>query len=111
MATYASLTQEQKDILAAHDLAMRPLIGEYARLQDKCAAVAASYAELAGPIVSTLDATELIPNTTDLSGSVDLQAYDTGALTGYLSALSSGWDTTHRDLAIKAVGALNTVGS
>lgn len=30
MASYASLTTQQKAVLAAHDLALRPLIGEMA---------------------------------------------------------------------------------
>lgn len=111
MSTYAELTDVQKKILADHDLAMRPLIGEMARLVDKASAVAAAYAELAGPILNDVTNTELIPNTSSLAGSVDLQVYDTGVLMGYLSALVSGWDSAHRDLSIKAVGALNTVGS
>ena len=62
-------------------------------------------------MVSTLDPTAVIPNTTGLAGSVDLTAYNTGVLMTYLQTLSAGWDSTHVTLAVQAVGALNTVGS
>jgi len=114
MATWASLTPEQQQIVRDNDAAMRPLVGELARLVNRAGALSAAWSELAGPIVSGvggLDASELIPNQTQLAGSVDLQAYDTGVLMGYLSALVAGWDATHVNLAVKAAGALNTVGS
>ena len=109
MATYASLTQDQKNKLADFDKMLRPLIGQCARTVAMAAAFAAARAEIYEPIRSTLGATELIPNTTDLAGSVDLQAFDMGSLSDYLASLASGWTTANRDLAIKAVGAINTV--
>lgn len=109
-ATYASLTPTQQKQLADNDAAMRALILQYAQLEAKAAALWSEYQAVAGPIISSLTNTEIIPNSTGYAGAVDLSAYDVGVLMGYLSALASGWDATHETLATQAVGAINTVG-
>lgn len=118
MATYASLTQEQKDTLAQHQTILRSTIGELARMLNHARIVDDFYNASASAIIATLDPGELIPNPTGAGDAVALTESETITLESYLqaaldnaSSITDGFDATaRRQLYSKAAGPANLVG-
>jgi hypothetical protein len=95
MATYESLTTEQKAILASYDSFLRSIFVALARVfRDSNALIQNQfYTANVAPILASLDAGEMIPNSTGLANAQPLsvaqfntlQAIGQGLLTEYES--------------------------
>jgi len=96
MATYDSLSPEDKAILHEGEIVLRGWWASVvaAALDQKIEFLTASVA----PIAMTLDANEAIPNTSGLAGSSDLTKED-------LIALYQGMDAVNDDLKLPATFA------
>lgn len=102
MATYASLTQEQKDKLAFFTTQLRGEYGQLARFLDGVDDLSVHYtAQGIAAIITSLDAGAVIPNASGLAGSASLTkeqlqtaVTDMGALltTYFTAAKRQGYD-------------------
>ena len=118
MATYACLTQEQKDILQASTNLVRSWTGEQARTNNHADAINNDYNAQTVTIINSLDAGEIIPNTSGLSGAASLtkEQYITliSHLQNILSDMSShtfGFNTSAlRQAWTIGAGAANMIG-
>lgn len=112
MATYASLTTEQKDILNTWLNLLRAWSGEQARVNNHGAAIDTMYnAQILG-ILAVLDNNAIIPNTSGLAGSQGLDV-DADAVTieSHIQGILTNYNTSgHRQLWTKAAGAANLIG-
>ena len=74
MATYASLTQEEKDILSAWERNTRGFFNTIARSLIEARALQAALDASGGPreIITALDPTEEVPNSSGISGAQSL---------------------------------------
>ena len=70
MATWASLTAEQKDIVLENDRQLRAAVGAYARALEGMDSVVAHYDASASALVASLDPGEVIPHDSGLAGVV-----------------------------------------
>jgi hypothetical protein len=68
MATWASLTAEEKNIVQTNDTMLRSAIGAYARALKDLETCKTHYDASASAIVATLDASEVIPSASGLAG-------------------------------------------
>lgn len=115
---YSELTAEQKDEIQGLMNLARPLAGELARLLEKFQGVVSGYVGNTEDLIGLLDAGELIPNTTGLSGAEALTKEEAQNLIGYLIVASNTGDGVtgsynsnyHRGLYSKAVGPGNIIG-
>jgi len=118
MATYASLTQEQKDIVQAYVNFARAWAGEQARTNNHGEAANDDWNAQINTIVGSLDTGEVIPNTSGLAGAASLTKEEVTTLTSHLqnmqtdmSSHTGGFNTTTlRQAWIKAAGAANMIG-
>ncbi len=118
MATYASLTVEQQNILQNHTNLLRAWAGEQARANNHGSAINSSYNAQVSTILSSLDAGEVIPQTSGLAGSASLTKEEVTTLTSHvqnmltdMSTHTSGFNTaTLRQAWAKATGASNLIG-
>jgi hypothetical protein len=117
MATYASLTSEQK--AAVDELAnnARVFAGELARLCNHGRAAASKWSGNVENIVGTLTNGELIPNQSGMNAGQALTKEQLTNLVGYLMTLSEtadnggGFNTNyHRSLYVAAAGMISTIG-
>jgi len=93
MATWASLTAEQKDIVLENDRQLRAAVGAYARALENIDSVKAHYDASASALVASLDAGEVIPHGSGLAGVVS------STETFYATVLSSLATTLANDNA------------
>lgn len=112
MATYASLTQEQKDILQTWVNLVRSWAGEQARVNNHGAAIDTMYNAQITAILAALDDNAIIPNTSGLAGSQSLDAdAEVVAIQAHIQGISTNYNTSgHRQLWTKAAGAANLIG-
>lgn len=110
MATYNSLTQEQKDKLAVFTTLLRGYYGELARFLDGVDDAAIHYqANGIGAILNSLDAGAVVPNATGLAGAQALTKEELQAAVTDMSALLNGYYTdAKRQVYDKMVGPYNT---
>lgn len=112
MATYASLTTEQKDILQHFVNALvRPAMGEVARMENHLSALNDDYNVQSSAIMALLDSDAvIIPNESGLSGTASLTKGEVITLVSYAQGIL-GYNTSgHRQNYVKAAGAENTIG-
>ena len=103
MATYASLTTEKKNILAALTTQLRVFAGEFARTNTRAQVLIDDWMAQVSEIVSTLDAGEVIPNKSGLSGAASTTKEELTQLLGVsLPNFTSTYNsTTSRELYVK----------
>ena len=107
MATYASLTDDQKTDIATYDTFLRGVIRAVIRAKNSAdiGGLETFAAANVDPVLASVDSTELIPNSTDLGGAKDLtQAEFTALQTLARSVLATMEDPTNKALLIKAIG-------
>ena len=107
MATYASLTDDQKTDIATYDTFLRGVIRAVIRAKNSAdiGGLETFAAANVDPVLASVDSTELIPNATDLSGAIYLtQAECTALQTLARSVLATMEDPTNKALLIKAIG-------
>lgn len=118
MATYDSLTAEQKGILSAYLNLIRAWTGEQARANNHADAANSQYNANASAILSTLDTGEIIPNASGLNGASSLTKEEAITLTSHMqniltnmSSHTAGFNTAAlRVTWAKATGADNIIG-
>ena len=114
MAQFDELTPaEQKLVLDWVNQLLRPVSGELARVLYHFDIVKAAYTGPAGiaGIVATLDANAVIPNTSGLSGAVDVTKVQLDPVLAALAALLTNYYTA-ADLEryVALAGASNVIG-
>jgi len=108
MVTYASLSQVDKDLLAAWEAQTRAWVNGLSRLIVEARALKASLDASggAGDILDSLDAGEVVPNSGGLRGAQALTKEEWATLrTAGLADYLTKYDTTVvREIAAKAAG-------
>ena len=118
MATYASLTQEEKDLLKSYTNFIRAWAGEQARTNNHASASNDDWNAQISTIVNSLDPGEIIPNESGLDGAASLTKEEVISLTSHteniltdMSTHTSGFNTAAlRQLWTKATGSPNMIG-
>ena len=109
MATYASLSQADKDILAAWERNLRGWINNNISrgiIQARALKASLDAAGGAGDILDSLDVGETVPNSSGIAGAHDMTKAEWATLrSAGLNAFLTSYDTTAvRALAAKAAG-------
>lgn len=113
MATWASLTNEQKNAVESLANAVRGAATTMARLTHQAEVIAAAWNGGLGTVVQSLDSDEIIPNTSGLDGAQSLAPADLTNFAGYLIDISNtantqqggGYNTPfHQALRVKLTG-------
>lgn len=118
MATYASLTREQKGILQDFTNLCRSWAGEQARVNNHADAINTTYNAQVVTILSSLDVGEIVPQTSGLNGAASLTKEEVTTLVSHIQNMladmrthTSGFNTaTLRQAWAKAAGAANLIG-
>jgi hypothetical protein len=106
MATWASLTAEQRDIVGAWQNMQRGWASQQAKANDLGQQVDTAYNAQVSPL--NLGGTEVIPNTSGLAGAQSLVYNDAVSIESHIQAIATSYnDTNHRLLWAKACGAGN----
>lgn len=115
---YNDLTQEQKDALAAYERLLREWTMRQAQNNNRADAVNTQYNANVSAILASLDAGEIIPNSSGLDGAVSLTKEDLITVTSHvqnmltnMSTHTSGFNTAFlRQVWVKFGGAVNMLG-
>jgi hypothetical protein len=112
MATWAELTQEQRDVYQAWERNLRAVAGEQARVNNHWDVINTVYNAQILAILADLDDNTVVPNSSGLGGAqaldsdaeaVTIMSHGQGILTNYNT-------TAHRQLWAKAAGGDNLIG-
>ena len=108
MVTYDSLTADQKQILAAWEANTRAWVGQIIGkgvVQGRVLDAAHDSSDGAGDILALLDPGEVIPNSSGIAGSQDLDTAEWATLIAGLKAFLIDYDTNAvRQNVAKAAG-------
>lgn len=109
MATWAELTQEQRDIYSVFERDLRSISGELQRLCNKAAALNSRYTSQMLPILAALNDNTIVPNSSGLAGSQSLSSdADMATLVGHLQGILTSYNTSgHQEMRAKAAGQGN----
>ena len=111
MATYAELTTEDQALLQSFLNFVRGWSGEQARVNNHGEAANDSYNAQVSAIISSLDAAEVIPNTSGLSGAASIVKEDLVSVVAHVQGILTTYNTSgHRELWVKMAGAANLIG-
>lgn len=111
MATYDSLTLEQKNLLQAFLNNVRAWAGEQARANNHGDVHNTDYNAQASAIIASLNAAEVIPNTSGLSGAASIVKEDLVSVVAHIQGVLTSYNTgPHRQLWTKMAGAVNMIG-
>ncbi len=109
MATYASLTAEQKARLSEYDPLARGLAGELARLMTRLQACVDLYNNDVSAILTLLDNGEVVPIEAGLADAAEMTDLDHVTLQSYFQGVVAYNTAAHRANYVQAAGAQNTV--
>jgi len=111
VATYASLTAEQKDILGELTTQLRAFAGEFAKMNTKAAVLVDDWNAQVSVIVASLDTGEVIPNVSGLAGAASVTKEEVTALAAtQLANLLAAYNTdSARELYVKLAGPANVI--
>lgn len=109
MATWANLTQEQRDVYSVFERDLRSLCGEWQRLNAKFQALDARYVAQIQAILVDLDNNTIVPNSSGLAGSsaLDSDAEMATLVSHYEEMLTSYNTSGHQQMRAKACGQVN----
>ncbi len=111
MATYDSLTTEQKGTLQEWMNFVRALTGETARMNNHAVAAWDAYNTEASAIIASLDAGETIPNTSGLAGAVSVTKEETVTVASHIDTIMvTPVTAAHRAAWNRFAGAANMSG-
>jgi hypothetical protein len=111
MATYDSLTTEQKALVQAFLNFARGWCGEQARTNNHGEAANDDYNAQVSAILATLDDGEIIPNTSGLAGAASINENDLISVVSHIQGIQTNYNTSaHRQLWTKMAGAGNLIG-
>ena len=116
MATFAELTQEERDVFQNWERQLRASQGALQRTLNTLESIKITYTGQIAAILSQLDANTVVPNSSGLAGSIALDITDDLApLVTDLSALlhaTTGYNTdVKQERREKACGLNNTLGN
>lgn len=112
MATFASLTAEEKQIIRAHMTMVRVKQGQLARLLNDIVALNTVYSTTVSAIVTTLDAGEKIGDNSDLAGAIAVTKEDlVGVMSGYVTLVTGHNTTAKRTTMTSFAGIPNVLGT
>ncbi len=110
MATYDSLPQDDKDRIQSALALMRPMSAAIYRDAVDAAVVIADWNGGTSALIASLDAGELIPDTTNLNGALSLTKENVANnLMSYVSTRASFNTAEHLDNITPAAGAANII--
>lgn len=111
MATYDSLTPEQKDILGALTTQLRAFVGGFAKTNTRAEVLVDDWNAQVSAIVASLDAGEIIPNVSGLAGAASVTKEEvTSIMATSLANLLATYNTaTARELYVKLAGPGNVI--
>lgn len=111
MATYASLTTEQKALVQSFLNNVRAWAGEQARVNNHGDALNTTYTAQVSAVLALLDDAAIIPNTSGLAGSSDTNENDLISTVAHIQGILTSYNTSgHRQLWVKLCGAANLIG-
>lgn len=113
MATWANLTQEQRDVYSAFERDLRAFCGEFQRLCNKAEQLNDRYNAQILAILADLDDNTIVPNSSGLVGTSSLDSdADMATLVSHFQGLLTNYNTSgHQQMRAKACGPLNMQGS
>ena len=109
MATWAGLTQEQRDVYSVFERDLRSVMGEFQRVCNKFRALDIRYnAQMQGILVD-LNNNTTVPNSSGLAGSSSLDSdADMVTIVSYWQGVLTNYNTSgHQEKIAKACGQLN----
>lgn len=110
MATYASLTTEQKNVLGNFDTLLRAAAGDVAKMCNLLDALNADYNVQTSAILASLDSDGvIIPSNSGLDGKGTLTRGEMITLVSYVQGILAFNSTAHRQNYAKAAGAANLI--
>lgn len=109
MATWANLTQEQRDVYLTFENDLRSLCGEWQRLNAKFASLDARYVSQLQAILVDLDNNTIVPKSNGLAGSssLDSDAEMVTLVSHYQGMLTTYNTASHQQMRAKACGQAN----
>lgn len=108
MATWDSLSVEDKDIVLTNDRLLRGAIGSYARALRELNTVKTHYDSLASAIVATLDPGETIPHNSGLAGvQSSTESFFATIHTSVATTLTNDYSTSDQENYVKLAGPSN----
>ncbi len=109
MATWAELTQEQRDVYQAFERDLRALSGEFQRWCNKASSLNTRYNAQIQGILAVLADNTIVPNSSGLAGSSSLDSdADMATLVSYLQGTLTNYNTSgHQEKRATACGQLN----
>jgi hypothetical protein len=111
MATYDSLSVEQKTLVQNFMAMLRSWAGEQARTNNHGDATNTGYLAEAEDIIALLDAGAIIPNESGLDGAAGLSKEDVLAIVQHFQFILANYNTSAlRQIWARAAGALNLIG-
>ena len=112
MATFDSLTNEEKQIIREYTRMVRQTQGQMARLFNNIATINGVWTTTVQALVATLDPGERIKDQSDFAGAVQITKEDLETIEANNTALLTGHNTTaRRRLMTQTAGIPNVVGS
>ena len=111
MALYDGLTREQKGLLQAFLNNVRAWSGEQARVNNHGEAINTDYTAQVSAIIASLDAGEIIPNSSGLAGAASIVKEDLMSVVAHIQGVLTTYNTPeHREAWVKMAGANNLIG-
>ncbi len=112
MATWAELTQEQKNIYLVFENNLRAAMGGVQRIMNTMEALDTTYNAQILAILTDLDDNTIVPKNSGLAGAASLDSdSEMVTLVSHLQGMLTTYNTSgHKNLRDKAAGIVNTVG-
>lgn len=112
MATYAALTNEQKQIIREHMRMTRTVQGQLARMMNDIVELKGVYDATVGQVVDLLDTGAVIGDNSDLAGAIAVTKESLqGVMAGYATLLADHNTTAKRAVMTAFAGIPNVVRS
>lgn len=106
MATWAELTQEQRDVYQASERELRAAMGQFHQLINTFVEIDNAYNAQISAILVALDDNTIVPNSSGLAGSAALDSdAEMVTLMSHVQGVLATFNTTgHKNLRNKAAG-------
>jgi hypothetical protein len=106
---YAELTTEQKASLDAWMTLLRASVGELARVNNHLDAVNTEYNGSAGEVLALLQGSDVIPNTSVLTGAEPMTKDQVVTVVSYIQGVLAFNTSAHRGNIARACGESNII--
>lgn len=110
MATYASLTQTEKDIIDTFARVVRGFSGELAKLAQRGVVLEDDWDAQVSALIATLDPGEVLPDTGGLAGAADITHEELTSIVTSIGSFLLTYNTpAARQLYVKLAGPQNVI--